>query len=233
MPPFALWLQGTDGHRQVVRRPGGRLRGLAAAADRGQRMRRVRGVQAGPRGGHAPFAIQVIEISPDGWIIGLHHFLDADLFPAFGLPTHLPAEEDVVQADQPIRPRSVGHGLSHPNGPAQRRAASWRLASESMTARSTISGRARWNSVISVSSSTTRTTAGRSLDAGPGHAWRSLSCSIRHRDLRTGRSRPSQVLTNEHLRTHRGRDRALNRLRGLTPAAGTLGSHVRDLHHAA
>ena len=45
-----------------------------------------------PEGGHAPFAIQVIEVSPDGWITGLHHFLDPDLFPAFGLPTHLPAE---------------------------------------------------------------------------------------------------------------------------------------------
>ncbi|MDQ3154297.1 MAG: RNA polymerase subunit sigma-70, partial [Actinomycetota bacterium] len=41
-------------------------------------------------GGHAPFALQVIEISGDR-ITGHHNFLDTDLFAAFGLPAHLDA----------------------------------------------------------------------------------------------------------------------------------------------
>lgn len=44
-----------------------------------------------PRGGHAPWALQVVELA-DGRITGLHNFLETErLFPAFGLPAHLPA----------------------------------------------------------------------------------------------------------------------------------------------
>ena len=44
-----------------------------------------------PAGGHAPWALQVLEISGDH-ISGIHSFLDAErLFKAFGLPDHLPA----------------------------------------------------------------------------------------------------------------------------------------------
>ena len=35
-----------------------------------------------------PFALQVIEVEGDK-IVALHHFLDPNLFPEFGLPTHL------------------------------------------------------------------------------------------------------------------------------------------------
>ena len=42
------------------------------------------------RAAHAPWAIQVIEVSGDR-IVGHHNFLDPDLFPVFGLPDHLPA----------------------------------------------------------------------------------------------------------------------------------------------
>jgi RNA polymerase sigma-70 factor (ECF subfamily) len=43
-----------------------------------------------PQGGHAPWALQVLEISGSR-IAGLHFFLDTErLFPAFGLPPHLP-----------------------------------------------------------------------------------------------------------------------------------------------
>ena len=41
-----------------------------------------------PDGGHAPWAIQVIEVSGDR-IVGHHNFLDTELFAAFGLPAHL------------------------------------------------------------------------------------------------------------------------------------------------
>ena len=40
------------------------------------------------RGGHYPWAIQVIEVSGDR-IVGHHNFLDTNLFAAFGLPAHL------------------------------------------------------------------------------------------------------------------------------------------------
>jgi RNA polymerase sigma-70 factor (ECF subfamily) len=43
-----------------------------------------------PAGGHAPWALQVLEIS-GGRIAEFHAFLDTEaLFPAFGLPAHLP-----------------------------------------------------------------------------------------------------------------------------------------------
>jgi RNA polymerase sigma-70 factor (ECF subfamily) len=42
-------------------------------------------------GGHAPWALQVIEMS-DGRITALNSFLDTErLFPLFGLPPRLPA----------------------------------------------------------------------------------------------------------------------------------------------
>ena len=41
-----------------------------------------------PDGGHAPWAIQVIEISGDR-IVGHHNFLDTNLFEFFGLPARL------------------------------------------------------------------------------------------------------------------------------------------------
>jgi RNA polymerase sigma-70 factor (ECF subfamily) len=44
-----------------------------------------------PAGGHAPWGLQVLEIS-GGRITGFHCFLDSKLiFPVFGLPPHLPA----------------------------------------------------------------------------------------------------------------------------------------------
>ena len=48
-------------------------------------------VKPDPAGGFTPWGLQVLEIS-DGRICGFHAFLDTpQLFPAFGLPDHLPA----------------------------------------------------------------------------------------------------------------------------------------------
>ena len=41
-----------------------------------------------PTGGYDPFSIQLIDVS-GGVIVGLHHFLDPELFAFFGLPDHL------------------------------------------------------------------------------------------------------------------------------------------------
>jgi RNA polymerase sigma-70 factor, ECF subfamily len=50
-----------------------------------------------PEGGYSPWALQVVEISGDR-IVGLSFFLDTErLFPAFGLPDHLPPEAGQVE----------------------------------------------------------------------------------------------------------------------------------------
>jgi RNA polymerase sigma-70 factor (ECF subfamily) len=42
-----------------------------------------------PDGGFFPWSVQVIEVGPDGRIVGHHNFLDTNLFETFGLPLHL------------------------------------------------------------------------------------------------------------------------------------------------
>jgi RNA polymerase sigma-70 factor (ECF subfamily) len=49
-----------------------------------------------PAGGHAPWALQVVEVS-GGRISALNAFLDPEeLFAAFGLPAHLPAPDGAL-----------------------------------------------------------------------------------------------------------------------------------------
>jgi RNA polymerase sigma-70 factor, ECF subfamily len=91
MPPFAMWLRGADAIGAWLRGPGRECKGsrllpVAACGSAAFGQYRV-----DPAGGHAPWALQVLDIS-DGRIGGFHAFLDAEeLFPAFGLPAHLPA----------------------------------------------------------------------------------------------------------------------------------------------
>ena len=91
MPPFAMWLRGADSIGQWMLGPGiecegSRLIPVAASGCPGFGQYR-----RDPAGGHAPWGLQVLEISGER-ITGLHVFLDAAaLFPAFGLPPHLPA----------------------------------------------------------------------------------------------------------------------------------------------
>ena len=86
MPPFALWLRGTDDIRAWY---------LGQGADcRGSRM--VPTVANGApafaqykAGGAAPWALHVLELS-GGRIVGLHHFLDTErVFPLFDMPLRL------------------------------------------------------------------------------------------------------------------------------------------------
>jgi RNA polymerase sigma-70 factor (ECF subfamily) len=91
MPPFEMWIRGAAsiGHWMLEPSP---------SACRGSRLlaRQANGCPAfgqykpDPKGGFAPWALQVLEIT-DGKIAELHFFLDtAHVFPAFGLPPHLP-----------------------------------------------------------------------------------------------------------------------------------------------
>ena len=87
---YDLWLRGPERHERVVPRSRASGAGVRAWSRSGQRLRRrSASYRADPEGGHAPWAIQVIEISGDR-IVGHHNFLDTELFAAFGLPIHLP-----------------------------------------------------------------------------------------------------------------------------------------------
>jgi RNA polymerase sigma-70 factor (ECF subfamily) len=93
MPPFSMWIQGAKEIGAWMVEPG-------PSACRGSRLlpTAANGCPAfgqykpDPAGGHAPWAIQVLEISA-GKVTGLNFFLDSldpeRLFPAFGLPLHL------------------------------------------------------------------------------------------------------------------------------------------------
>jgi RNA polymerase sigma-70 factor (ECF subfamily) len=92
MPPFAMWLQGAENIGRWMVQPG-------PSACRGSKL--VPAVANGcpgfaqfrpdPQGGYYAWALQVLEISA-GRVAAINAFLDTDrLFPAFGLPTRLPA----------------------------------------------------------------------------------------------------------------------------------------------
>jgi RNA polymerase sigma-70 factor (ECF subfamily) len=89
MPPYAIWLEGADSIGRWLLGPGIGCRGsrlVPAAANGCPSFGQYR---VDPDGGHAPWALQVLEIS-DGRISGFHSFLDTEaIFPTFDLPPHL------------------------------------------------------------------------------------------------------------------------------------------------
>src|SRR5215831_5594244 len=92
MPPFAMWIQGARNITAWMVEPGpsecrgSRLLSVNASGCQGFGQYRI-----DPEGGYKPCALQVIETSGDR--IFYLHFTAAteSLFPAFGLPAHLPA----------------------------------------------------------------------------------------------------------------------------------------------
>ena len=91
MPPFALWVRGAENVCRWMTQPTPSQCAGSIMVPAGQ----VNGVQAfaqykpDPVGGHAPWALQVHEVS-GGRISRLTFFLDTTrIFPAFGLPPHL------------------------------------------------------------------------------------------------------------------------------------------------
>jgi RNA polymerase sigma-70 factor (ECF subfamily) len=91
MPPYAMWLQGAENVGRWLLGPGSGCRGsrlIPTAANGSIAFGQYR---VDPAGGHAPWALQVLEVA-DGRVTQFHSFLDAaELFPGFGLPAHLPA----------------------------------------------------------------------------------------------------------------------------------------------
>jgi RNA polymerase sigma-70 factor (ECF subfamily) len=91
MPPFAMWIEGARNITEWMVQPG-------PIECRGSRLLPVMAngspafaqYKIDPEGGYQPWALQVIDISGEH-VTGLHFFLDTEtLFPAFGLPEHLP-----------------------------------------------------------------------------------------------------------------------------------------------
>jgi RNA polymerase sigma-70 factor, ECF subfamily len=91
MPPFAMWLDGAADIGTWMLGPGAGCRGSRLIPTWANGTPAFGQYKIDPEGGHAPWALQVIEVSGDR-ITGIHSFLDAErLFGAFGLPGHLPA----------------------------------------------------------------------------------------------------------------------------------------------
>jgi RNA polymerase sigma-70 factor, ECF subfamily len=91
MPPFAMWIQGASDLGTWMLGPGAECRGSrlipAGLANGCPAFGQYR---IDPDGGHAPWALHVLEVSGDR-VAEIHAFLDVEmLFPLFGLPAHLP-----------------------------------------------------------------------------------------------------------------------------------------------
>ena len=90
MPPYDLWLKGSAEVIQWLVGPGAPCRGSRLLATAGNGSAAFGQYRVDPKGGHEPWALQIIELSGDR-IVGFHNFLDPKLFTAFGLPAHLDA----------------------------------------------------------------------------------------------------------------------------------------------
>lgn len=90
MPPFELWLRGPTEMGRFFLGQGSGCEGSRLVATAANGCAAFGCYHPDGQGGHAPWALQVIEIAGDR-IVGHHNFLDTNLFAAFGLPDHLPA----------------------------------------------------------------------------------------------------------------------------------------------
>jgi RNA polymerase sigma-70 factor (ECF subfamily) len=90
MPPYDLWLEGAANIGRWFVGPGAGCRGSRLVPTGANGCPAFGQYRVDSHGGHAPWALQVLEIEGDR-ISAYHAFLDtAVLFPAFGLPSHLP-----------------------------------------------------------------------------------------------------------------------------------------------
>ena len=88
MPPYDFWLRGADEMGKWFVGPGSACEGSRLVPTTANGCPAFGSYRSDGRGGHVPFAVQVIEIS-DGRIVGHHNFVDPALFPLFGLPERL------------------------------------------------------------------------------------------------------------------------------------------------
>lgn len=88
MPPFNFWLRGPVEMGRWFLGEGAACSGSRLVATSANGCAAFGSYRVDPDGGHAPWALQVIEVSGDR-IVGHHNFLDTALFASFGLPAHL------------------------------------------------------------------------------------------------------------------------------------------------
>jgi RNA polymerase sigma-70 factor (ECF subfamily) len=88
MPPYNFWLCGAPQLGRWFDGPGGGCRGSRLLPTNANGLPAFGSYRVDPRGGHSPWAIQVLETSGDR-IVGHHNFVDPRLFAVFGLPDHL------------------------------------------------------------------------------------------------------------------------------------------------
>jgi RNA polymerase sigma-70 factor (ECF subfamily) len=88
MPPYPMWLRGSGEIGNWLLGQGIGCRGSRLVPTAANGCPAFGQYRVDPAGGHAPWALQVLEISGER-ISGFHAFLDTNLFAAFGLPTHL------------------------------------------------------------------------------------------------------------------------------------------------
>jgi RNA polymerase sigma-70 factor (ECF subfamily) len=88
MPPYNFWIQGAELMAGFFLGNGIGCDGSRLIATEANGSPAFASYKIDPAGGHAPWSIQVLEIS-DGRIVGHHNFLDTNLFEVFGMPLHL------------------------------------------------------------------------------------------------------------------------------------------------
>ncbi len=91
MPPYAMWLEGSADIGRFMLGPGIGCRGSRLLPTAANGLPAFGHYKPDPAGGHAPWALMVIETSGTK-VAAIHSFLEPErLFAAFGLPAHLPA----------------------------------------------------------------------------------------------------------------------------------------------
>jgi len=91
MPPYAMWLEGARDIGQWMLGVGHGCRGSRLLPTWANGCPAFGQYRVDPLGGHMPWALQVLE-TDGGRVAGIHSFLEVErIFPAFGLPAHLPA----------------------------------------------------------------------------------------------------------------------------------------------
>ena len=92
MPPYTLWLRGPETIREWLLGRGAGCRGSRLLPTHASGAPSFAQYRPAPGGGHAPWALIVLELEGDR-ITSWNSFLDAEkLFPLFGLPHQLPAQ---------------------------------------------------------------------------------------------------------------------------------------------
>jgi RNA polymerase sigma-70 factor (ECF subfamily) len=95
MPPYTLWLRGPDTIRTWLAGRGAGCRGSQLLPTRACGVPSFAQYKPSADGGHEAFALIVLELEGDR-IAAWNSFLDTEkLFPLFGLPSRLPAQERV------------------------------------------------------------------------------------------------------------------------------------------